>query len=43
MILMLEKMESDEPITYGRLKQLMIDFTNKEDYPEIRELFLKYE
>lgn len=43
MILMLEKMESDEPITYRRLKELMIEFTRKEDYPEIRELFLKYE
>ena len=43
LILMLESMESDDPITYRRLKELMIDFTKKEDYPEIRELFLKYE
>ena len=43
MILMLEKMDNPDPISYRRLKELMIDFTRKEDYPEIRELFLKYE
>ena len=42
MLIMLENMmsESESPFTYGRLKQVIIDFTEKEEYPKIRELHL---
>lgn len=39
-MLMFEVMENDDPITYRRLKELMVNFITGEDYTKVRELHL---
>ena len=39
-LIVFENIDSDVPITYARLKELMIEFTKKEEYPQIRKLHM---